>query len=56
MCGNSQMIDNNISKQYMLLLFNALNEKPIKNKTNIMKMLYFISLNVPSKTLDPLEI
>ena len=43
-----QMIDNNISKQYMLLLFNALNEKPIKNKTNIMKMLYFISLNVPS--------
>lgn len=43
-----QMIDNNISKQYMLLLFNALNEKPIKNKINIMKMLYFISLNVPS--------
>ena len=43
-----QMIDNNISKKYMLLLFNALNEKPIKNKTNIMKMLYFISLNVPS--------
>ena len=43
-----QMIDNNISKQYMLLLFSALNEKPIKNKINIMKMLYFISLNVPS--------
>ncbi|WP_278944691.1 UPF0175 family protein [Methanobrevibacter smithii] len=43
-----QMIDNNISKQYMLLLFKALDEKPIKNKINIMKMLYFISLNVPS--------
>lgn len=43
-----QMIDNNISKRYMLLLFHALNEKPIKNKINIMKMLYFISLNVPS--------
>lgn len=43
-----KMIDNNISKQYMLLLFNALNEKPITNKINIMKMLYFISLNVPS--------
>lgn len=43
-----KMIDNNISKQYILLLFNALNEKPIKNMINIMKMLYFISLNVPS--------
>ena len=43
-----QMIDNNISKQYILLLFNALNEKPIKNMINIMKMLYFISLNVSS--------
>lgn len=43
-----QMIDKNPSKQYMLLLFNALNEKPITNKINIMKMLYFISLNVPS--------
>ena len=42
------MIDNNISKQYILLLFNALNEKPIKNMINIMKMLYFISLNVSS--------
>ena len=42
------MIDNNLSKQYMLLLFNTLNEKPIKNRVNIMKMLYFISLNVPS--------
>ena len=43
-----QLIDKNISKQYILLLFNALNEKPIKNMINIMKMLYFISLNVPS--------
>ena len=43
-----QMIDKNISKQYMLLLLKALNEKPIKNKINLMKMLYFISLNVPS--------
>lgn len=43
-----RMIDNNVSKQYMLFLFNALNEKPIKNKINIMKMLFFISLNVPS--------
>lgn len=43
-----KMIDKNESKKYMLLLFNALNEKPIKNKINIMKMLFFISLNVPS--------
>ena len=43
-----QMIDNNISKQYTLLLFKALDEKPIKNKINIMKMLYFISINIPS--------
>lgn len=47
-----QMIDNNISKQYMLLLFNALNGKPIKNKINMMKMLYFISLNVPSLEIE----
>ena len=43
-----QLIDQNLSKQYMLLLFNSLNQKPIKNKVNLMKMLYFISLNVPS--------
>lgn len=43
-----KMLDNNISKQYMLLLFNSLNAKPIKNKVNLMKMLFFISLNVPS--------
>ncbi|MBQ2636319.1 MAG: UPF0175 family protein [Methanobrevibacter sp.] len=42
-----QMIDQNMSKQYMLFLFKALDEKPIKNKINIMKMLYFISMNVP---------
>lgn len=43
-----KMIDSNESKKYMLLLFKALNEKPIKNKVNLMKMLFFISLNVPS--------
>lgn len=43
-----KMIDGNLSKQYMLFLFNSLNGKPIKNKVNIMKMLFFISLNVPS--------
>ena len=43
-----QIVDNNKSKQYMLLLFNALDKKPVKNKVNIMKMLFFISLNVPS--------
>ena len=43
-----KMIDGNVSKQYMLFLFDSLNEKPIKNKINIMKMLFFISINVPS--------
>lgn len=32
----------------MLFLFNALDEKPIKNKINIRNMLFFISLNVPT--------
>lgn len=42
-----QIIDKNISKQYVLFLFDSLDGKPIKNKINIMKMLYFISINVP---------
>lgn len=43
-----KLIDRNPSKQYMLFLFDSMNKKPIKNKINIMKMLFFISLNVPS--------
>ena len=43
-----QLVDENLSKQYMLFLFDALDEKPIKNKVNLMKMLFFISLNVPT--------
>lgn len=42
-----QLLDEDLSKQYMLFLFDALDEKPIKNKANLMKMLFFISLNVP---------
>lgn len=42
-----KMIDQNPSKQYMIFLFDSMNKKPIKNKINIMKMLFFISLNVP---------
>ncbi len=43
-----QLVDEDLSKQYMLFLFDALDEKPIKNKVNLMKMLFFISLNVPA--------
>lgn len=42
-----QLVDEDLSKQYMLFLLAALNEKPIKNKINLMKMLFFISLNIP---------
>lgn len=42
-----QLVDEDLSKQYMLFLLDALNEKPIKNKINLMKMLFFISLNIP---------
>ena len=28
-----KLIDGNVSKQYMLFLFNSLNGKPIKNKS-----------------------
>lgn len=42
-----QLVDENLSKQYMLFLLAALNEKPIKNKINLMNMLFFISLNIP---------
>ena len=41
-----QLVDEDLSKQYMLFLLAALNEKPIKNKINLMKMLFFISLNI----------
>lgn len=43
-----KMIDRNLPKKYILLLFNALDGKPIKDKITMMKMLFFISLNVPS--------
>lgn len=43
-----EIIDGNLSKQYLLFLFNSLDGKPIINKDNIMKMLFFISLNVAS--------
>lgn len=48
------ILNKNLSKQYMLFLLNALNEKPIKNNTKLMKELFFISKNVPSleKELD----
>lgn len=42
-----QLVDEDLSKQYMLFLLAALNEKPIKNKINLMEMLFFISLNIP---------
>lgn len=43
-----KLIDQNISKQYVLFLISSLNNKPIQNMINLMKMLFFISLNVPS--------
>ena len=42
-----EIIDNQ-SKQYILLLLNALNGKAVENKINLMHMLFVISLNVKS--------